>query len=302
VIQSRALCCCPQARDSSAPPAADLADPSCADPSSTDLARRVRHLYLCQELSTYRIAAIVGIGRQRIGRMLNQAGVAVKPRGAGRPRSPSADLAALTETMEHLYVRHRLTSAEISALTRVPERTVRDRLRARGVAMRTRGRHNREDRRTVAVSDLAALYVRAGLSAAQAGRLLGTSGHVVLRAAHDHGIPVRVGGPPPAGGPTQIELVRALYADPLIQQTLDRHGMRRVPAGGPISQRFPGPIRVGPELAKELYESCGLGLHHIELLSGQPAETVRAALRARGVRLRSPGGRSPFMRRWRAGP
>ena len=289
--------CCPQDGGSSAPRGAGS-----ADPPGADLAEQVRHLYLCQGLSTYRIAAIAGISRQRIGRMLRQAGVAVTPRGAGRPRPLSAELAALAETMDYLYVRHRLTSAQIAALTGIPERTVHKRLRARGVAMRTRGRHYREDRLTVGVSDLAALYVRAGQPAAQVGQLLGVSGHVVLRAAHDHGIPVRVGGPPPRGGPAQIELVRALYADPLVRRALDRYGVLRVPAGGSISLRFPVPVRVGPELAQELYESCGLGLRHIELLSGRPAETVRALLRAHGVRLRPAGGRSPFMRRWRTCP
>jgi hypothetical protein len=297
VTLSHDLCCCPQAGDNAAAPGAVSAVPQDADE-----AERVRHLYLCQGLSTHRIAGLAGLSRRRVGRLLKQAGVAVTPRGAGRSRRPSAELAALAETMEDLYVRQRLTSAQIAALSSIPERTVRDRLRARGVAMRTRGKHDREDRRTVPVSDLNALYVRAGLPAAQVGQRLGVPGRVVLRAAHDYGIPVRVGGPPPRGGPVQIELVRALYADPLVRRALDRHGMRRVPAGGPISLRFPVPVRVGPELAQELYESCGLGLHHIELLSGQPAETVRAALRARGVRLRSPGGRSPFLRRWRAGP
>jgi hypothetical protein len=56
----------------------------------------------------------------------------------------------------------------------------------------------------------------------------------------------------------------------------------------------------GPELARELYVRCGLGLRHIELISGQPAETVRALLHAHEITLRPPGGRSPFMRRWRA--
>jgi len=312
MIVSRASCTCPQDGRSSAPPAADpaaqpdagLADPPGTDPGDPpvdDLARQVRHLYLCDGLSTYRIAAITGLSRRRVGRVLSQAGVTVKPRGAGRLRRPSAERAALAKTMEDLYVRQGLTSAEVGALTGVPERTVRDRLRARGAAMRTRGRHNREDRLTVPASDLVALYLRAGMSAVQAGRLLGVSGRVVLRAAHDHGIPVRVGGPPPRGGPAQIELVQALYADPLVRRAMDRHGMRRIPAGGPISLRFPVPFRVGPELARELYESCGLGLRHIELLSGQPAETIRALLRAHGVRLRPAGGRSPFLRRWRTG-
>jgi hypothetical protein len=73
------------------------------------------------------------------------------------------------------------------------------------------------------------------------------------------------------------------------------------PAGGPIWQRFPVPLPVGHELAEELYVVCGLSLRHIELLSGQPAETIRALLHARRIKLRPAGGRSPFMRRWRGG-
>jgi transposase len=264
------------------------------------VAELVGHLYVCQGLSTYRIAEIVGISRQRVGRVLNRAGAPVKPRGAGRPRPLGAAQAALADLMELLYLRTRLTSGQIAAVTGIPDRTVRDRLRSRGVPMRTRGWPNREDRTTVPVDELVQLYVREGLSAAEAGRVLGVAGRVILRTAHDQGLPVRVGGPEPRRGPTEIELVSALYADPVVQQTMSRHGMPKRPADGPIWHRFPVPVRIGPELAEELYASCGLGLRHIELLSGQPAETIRAALHSRGVPLRSPGGRSPFMRRWRA--
>jgi hypothetical protein len=72
------------------------------------------------------------------------------------------------------------------------------------------------------------------------------------------------------------------------------------PGGGPIWQRFPVPARLSTELAEELYSSCGIGVYHIELLTGQPADSVRKLLRAAGVALRPAGGRSPFMRRWRA--
>jgi hypothetical protein len=273
--------------------------PAVPDPG---VAERVSHLYVSHGLSTYQIARIVGIDRQRVGRLLNRAGVPVKPRGAGRRRQPDAAQARLDELMESLYRQSGLTSGQISALTGIPDRTVRDRLRARGVRMRTRGRLNREDRMEVPAGALAELYVRAGLSAAETGRLLGVPGRVVLRTAHDHGLPVRVRGPEPRRGPAEIELIGALYADPLVRQTMSRHGIVERPAGGPIWQRFPAPVPVGPELAEELYVSCGLGLRHIELLSGQPAETIRRVLRGQGIRLRPTGGRSPFMRRWRAGP
>jgi hypothetical protein len=44
-----------------------------------------------------------------------------------------------------------------------------------------------------------------------------------------------------------------------------------------------------------------LSTFHIELLTGQPSDTVRRILLDAGVTLRPPGGRSPFLRRCRAG-
>jgi hypothetical protein len=289
--------CCPYAQGASGPP--DPAPGQPAGPPRVGTAALVSHLYDCQGRSTYEIAKIVGISRQRVGRLLNKAGVPVKPRGAGRQRQPDAEQAALTDLAVRLYLQSHLSSGHISALLGVPERTIRGRLRARGVPMRTRGRSSREDRTAAPVEALAQLYVRAGLTAAETGRLLGLPGRVVLRTAHDQGLPVRVGGPEPRRGPSEIELIDALYADPLVRQALSRHGIAPRPAGGPIWERFPVPVDVGQDLAKELYVSCGLGLRHIELISGQPGETIRALLHGQDTKLRSPGGRSPFMRRWR---
>ena len=53
-------------------------------------------------------------------------------------------------------------------------------------------------------------------------------------------------------------------------------------------------------LVKDLYWGCGAGLTHIELLTGQPAMTVRGFMRRADIPLRHPGGRTPFLRRWRA--
>ena len=170
-------------------------DGDVASPAGANLAERICHLYLCQGLSTYRIAAIVGISRQRVGRMLRRTGVPVKPRGAGRRRT-TAD-PAVVAALKDLYLRFRLTSGQIASLTGIPERTVRDRLRADGVTMRSRGRCNREDRQTVPADALADLYVRAGLTAAETGSTLGVHRRIVLRTAHDLGLPVRIGGPAP---------------------------------------------------------------------------------------------------------
>jgi predicted HTH domain antitoxin len=288
--------CCPYAQESAGSP--DLTPGRPGGPRLSTAAL-VSHLYDCQGRSTYEIAELTGISRQRVGRLLNKAGVAVKPRGAGRQRRPGTEQAALTDLAARLYLKSHLSSGQISALLGMPERTIRGRLRARGVPMRTRGRSSREDRAAAPAEALAQLYVRAGLTAAETGRRLGLPSRVVLRTAHDQGLPVRIGGPQPRHGPGEIELIDALYADPLVRRALSRHGIAPRPAGGPIWQRFPVPVDVSQELAKELYVSCGLGLRHIELISGQPGETIRALLHGQHISLRAPGGRSPFMRRWR---
>jgi predicted HTH domain antitoxin len=261
------------------------------------LGERVGHLYECEQLSTYQVARIVGMDRQRVGRLLRQSGIALKPRGAGRKRLPDARV----ETVADLYTRARLSTTEIAALTGVPSRTIRDWLRARGVPMRTRGRMNREDRQAAPAEALIELYVRSGLSAAETGRLLGMSHHVVLRTAHDLGLPVRTVGPAPRRGPAEIELIDALYADPAVRQVLARNNITAIPAGGSIWERFPARLPLSPELAADLYVGCGLSARHIELISGVPGMTVRKILSSHGVTLRGPGGRSPFMRRWRCG-
>jgi transposase len=264
-----------------------------------DMAELVRHLYVCEGLSTYQAAGIAGISRHRVTRLLAAAGVAVRPRGAGRPRRGDGEQAALDESMAALYTGPGWTSGQISALTGVADRTVRARLRARGVPMRTRGRVKREDRLGVPAEALLRLYVRAGLSAADTGQILGCSYRIVLRAAHDEGLPVRAGGP--GRGQAEIMLIEALYADPAVQHALACHGIDPRPAGGPIWQRFPVPLPVSPQLAEELYAGCGLGVRHIELLTGQPSQTILRILRSQGIARRPAGGRTPFMRRWRAG-
>lgn len=290
---TRACCCCPHG--------AGGPEQGCpADLPAAPLPERAVHLYTCQSLSTYKIAAVTGVSRQRITRLLHKAGVSVKPHGAGR-RKPrrGAEAERLDQLMIRLYAEDRLPSTRIAELTGISESTVRSRLRARGVPVRTRGPRNREDRTVIAPDDLAALYLRAGMSADETGRLLGVSRKVVLRSAHDQGLPVRMGGPPPSRGPSEIELLSALYADPAVRRVLDRHGVPVVTATGPIWQRFPEPRPLTVGLVTELYDGCGLAAHHIELLTGRPAAAARTLLRSAGIEPRPAGGRSPFLRRWR---
>jgi hypothetical protein len=263
----------------------------------------LRHLYLCQECSTYEIADHTGLDRQRVTGMLRKCGVRLRPRGAGRIRSlrRAGDPPDLPRLMRNLYEDAKLSSRQVSAILGIPERTVRERLRRYGITARTRGRCYREDRKTVPAEVLEDLYSELGMTAAEVGHQLGISGNTVLRDAHALGIPVRSGGVVPLPGPDEIELVAALHADPLIAAVLTAHGIPRVPAGGSLADRFPRPVPLTTPLVKELYWACGTGLNHIELLTGQAAESVRGFMRRAGIPLRPPGGRTPFLRRWRTG-
>jgi len=263
---------------------------------------RLAHLYVCLGLSTYGIAGLSGIDRQRVTRLLRRAAVPVRSRGAGRLRPVRRDdPPGLPRLLAELYESGRLSSRQIGAVTGLPERTVRDRLRRYGIQRRTRGRWNREDRHTVPARTLSRLYEQLGLTATEVGDLTGVSKDTVLRSAHALGVPVRTGPVADLPGPGRIELVRALYADDLIAAVLAAHDIPRVPPGGPIWERFPEPIPLTAPLVKDLYWSCGAALNHIELLTGQPAMTVRGFMRRAGIPLRNPAERSPFLRRWRAG-
>ena len=225
------------------------------------------------------------------------------PRGVGRfrPVRRGPDPPGLPRLIVQLYETAGLSSREIAAVTGVPQRTVRDRLHRYGVQIRSRGGWNREDRRMVSAEILHELYEQLGLTAAEVGAVIGASRSTVLRSAHDLGVAVRTGGAVPLSGPDEMELVAALYDDDLIASVLRARDIPRVPPGRPIWARFPEPIPLSAPLVKDLYWYCGAGLNHIELLTGQPAMTVRGFMLREGIPLRHPGGRTPFLRRWRTG-
>jgi hypothetical protein len=132
------------------------------------------------------------------------------------------------------------------------------------------------------------------MTADEVGKLIGTSRTTVLRSAHALGIPVRTGGAAiPLSGPEEIELIKALYEDDLIASVLDAHDIPRIAPGGPIWERSPEPVPLSAPLVKDLYWYCGAGLSHIELLTGQPADTVPGFMRREAIPTRHPGGADP---------
>ena len=258
-------------------------------------------MYVRWGWSVRQIAAILGIDRRRARRILDDSGHHVPPHGSGRPRrlqrvAPSDSDMSL---IHGLYLREQRSTAQIGERVGLSAHTVQRLLREAGVPIRTRGGANREDRTDLDPALIADLYLGRGLSADEVARRVGSSRRIVLRLAHDLGWPVRTGGPPARRGPEVIELIRALHADPSVRAVLTEHGIAPVEPGGAIWERFAQPVPLSPGLLRELYDGCGLALTHIELLTGWPAATVRHRLLLAGIDVRPPGGRSPFMRRWR---
>lgn len=263
------------------------------------LADHVAELFLEQGLSLREISRRLGVGRKRVREALTERDVSVPARGAGRgrPGTRHADPPDLEDRLRQVYCEERLTRAQIARRLGLTDGFVRSRLAEFGIQRRTRGRYNREDRQDVDAADLLVLYRDRALTADEVGAKLNVSRRVVLRAAHERGIPVRPGAAEPHA--EAIELVDALYRDRLVAATLKRHGVPAVPAGGPIAARFPTPVPLSEGLVRELYDACGISITHIELLTGQPTDTVRRRLQDARVAMRPPGGRCPFLRRWR---
>ncbi|MEU6284415.1 hypothetical protein [Streptomyces sp. NPDC047028] len=273
----------------------------CANGGADPVSLRARHWYVCERLSVAEIARRTGLPRSRVARVLDRAGVTVRPRGAGHHHGtgPRPGFGAL---LRELYLGQGLTSAQIGLLIGKNERTVRQELAAYDIPRRGKGHTGQITRAQLPAHRLTDLYVGCELSAEQVAARLGTSRGTVLQNAHDLGLPVRIGGPRPTDGPTDIRLMSALYADPLVTAALHRHQIRRVPADrGRLRQRFPTPVPLTDTLLADLYQKCGLATTHIELLTGQTAPTIQRRLHRAGIPMRTPGGRCPFLRRWRAG-
>lgn len=271
-----------------------------ADGADAHFAAQVRRLYEQDGLSTRRIAERLGVRRRAIDQALRAAGVVVAPRGAGRrrpTRHPDPD--DLAEQLRQLYSVERLTRREASEKLGLSEGLVRSRLAEFAIPTRTRGGVNREDRMEVPVEQVLALYRDGGLTAQRAAELLRVSRVVFLRTAHDHGVAVRPGAAT-ARDSAAITLIAALYADPLVRATLERHGVPIVTETGPIWHRFPVPVPLTEALCVELYVEDGLSTTQVELVTGQPATRVGVVLKRAGVTMRPAGGRSPFRVRWEA--
>ena len=188
--------------------------------------------------------------------------------------------APLPERAAHLRACQLMSIRKIASVTGVDRQRITQLLYEVAIEDRPRGAWRRTTRRTAADERL---------------------DQALVHPSAEKQAPATRVAPPSWRGPSEIELLAALYGAPEVRQVLDRHGVPVVTPAGPAWRRFPAPQPLTAGLVADLYEGCGLSLHHIELLTGRPAAAAGAVLRASSVRLRPPGGRSPFMERWRRG-
>ncbi len=189
----------------------------------------VVELYVRQAVSARQISKITGIPRPEVTSLLRAAGIEMAPRGLGRPRTRARQQfpKRLDAQLSELYVRRRLTRKVVAHALGLSEWMIRRRLAELGVPMRSRGGWYRENRSEPDPDEIFRLYLAYGWSANLVGAQLGISRKVVLRTVHEHGWPVKIGGPPPRGGPEEIALVRALYEDGLVARVPPGMGCHR---------------------------------------------------------------------------
>jgi hypothetical protein len=195
------------------------------------------------------------------------------------------------------YVTQKRTLEQIARQHHTTRDTVRTWLQTAGIPVQPRT--SREHRRRLDPVLLRDLYLTREWTAVEIAAELDTTIQLVLRALHDHGIPVRPGGTPRRrGGDQALRRLTALYQDPDVVALLRRHRIPMRLEAGTITERFPTPVTLTQPFLIEAYSEIGLATGHIEQLTGQPAEQVLQLLHDQGIPVRS-AAHSPWLRRQR---
>lgn len=255
-------------------------------------ATELRKLYVDDGVSAQEIAA-------RLGITTNQVRVALRHHAIRRPPPvpphPPPVAPPPPEVLADLYVRQGLPSAAIAARYHTAAPKARAWLADAGIPIAPRT--TRQTRTDIDADLLRELYLDNQLTAEEVGAELDRSLAVVLRALHDHAIPVRIGPRRQSDRDRCIELLNELYADPEVLALLRRHRIPRRPSPGTLVERFPRPATITTELLRAAYVELGLSARHIELLTGQPADQVLDALHDAGLPVRPKGSMSPWRQR-----
>jgi hypothetical protein len=252
-------------------------------------------LYVTRRLDDPAIGARLGVPAWRVTARRRELGVYrphVPPPNPGPPPPPPA------EVLRQLYLEQQLPTAAIGKRYHTAPAVARRWLRDAGIPVRPRtARHHRT---TLDITQLRELYQDREWTAAEIAGDLDTTTHLVLRALHDAGIPVRRGSRRRRRPEQDTRLLAALYNDPEITAALHRRQVPRRPAPGSIATRFPTAVPLTEELFRDLYTGIGLSARQIELLTGQPHEQILDALHRADVPVRHQHGVSPWLARQRA--
>jgi len=253
-------------------------------------ARKLRALYVDERRSEAEIAALYDTNAWQVRQRLQALGIrrpVSPPHPPPLPRPPR-------EVLEDLYVTQGLDSETIARRFRTSAPVVRAWLRQTGIPVAPRT--TRATRTDLPATRLEELYVGQGMTITEVADTLDVSHHVVRRALHDHGIPVRRGGTPSSQHQAATQLLAELYGDPDVTALLARHGIPAHPQPGPIAARFPQAVPLTETFLRDAYTVAGLSSRHIELLTGQPSEQILDALHAGGIPVRTNAGLSPWQR------
>lgn len=250
-------------------------------------AATLRTLYVEQRLDDKAIGARYRVPPWWVRKRRQELNVRRPP--ASPPRNPPAMPTA--EELREWYVGQGRTLVDIAKAHHTSVRVVREWMRAAGVQVKART--SRNHRRDLDPGLLRRWYVEREWSATAIAAELDTTVHLVLRAMHDYGIPVRSTRGDHA---EPYQLLQALYDDDQVIDLLARHQIPVRARPGPIAGRFPTPAPLSTGLLQDAYLGLGLSARHIELLTGQPADQVLDALHAAGIPVRTHNGRSPWLR------
>lgn len=251
-------------------------------------------LYVARRLDDDEIGRLYQLPTDRIRRRRRELGI-VRPTPTGPRPHPAPPAAALRRQ----YCRDGLTLAQIGRLYQTSAPVVRGWLVAAGVQIAPRT--TRATRRRLDIVLLRHLYLDRQWSADQIAADQNTTLTLVLRALHEHGIPVRSGGAAPSRSPAVPADPRlvALYQDVEVTDLLRRFDIPRREQPGTISERFPTPIPVSGPFLQVAYITVGLSCQHVEWLTGHSAEKVLQLLHDNMIPVRSAGSFSPWLLRYR---
>ena len=249
-------------------------------------------LYVRRRVGLEEIAVTMGVS-------VNQVRMALRREKIRRPLPPRPTTPApAAEVLEDLYLTQGLTLSQIGRRYHTTHYRVHDWLVAAGIPVAPRT--SRAHRRSLPREQLEEMYVAEEMTAAEIASELECLEAQVLRALHDLGIPVRLGGfrrRRSGGEQPAMRVLDELYRDPEVLAVLARHDVPLRPEPGTIVERFPEPVVVGPALLEELYVRTGLSARHVELLTGQPHEQLLGAMHAAGIAVRPLTSYSPWRRR-----